>query len=280
MSAGDRARRHTRYFLEWARAASPVYLAADVDVTRIRRHREQAGRRYSYVSYLLYAAGRVLPAHPRAGAVAQGGRLRPRTAALPGTAAKLALDRTTAGGERVVLTAVLPDIDRLELDDVQDFVDRCRTAAPDELPGARGLRRLDALPPLLGRLAFRLGVRRPADRLRLLGSFAVSSLGHRAVDDFHGYGGTAVTFCVTRVADRPLVRDGRITVAPVMRLGLTFDHRVLDGAAAADVLDSVVTRLEDWHELSPGTPGSADGGGGAAPARAGDRTRGAVAPGA
>jgi pyruvate/2-oxoglutarate dehydrogenase complex dihydrolipoamide acyltransferase (E2) component len=40
------------------------------------------------------------------------------------------------------------------------------------------------------------------------------------------------------------VREGRIVVAPVLRLSLAFDHRVIDGAEAADVLTEVKEALE------------------------------------
>ncbi|MFF3691142.1 2-oxo acid dehydrogenase subunit E2 [Streptomyces sp. NPDC002187] len=284
-SGGDRARRHTRYFLAWARSAAPVHLGADVDMTRVEEHRaaeRAAGRRVSVVSFLLYAAGRVLATHPEARRLARGG-LWPRTVALPGAAggvaAKLALDRRGPGGERVVLTAVLPRTDTAALTEIQDAVDRCRRSGPPEPSGAAAVRLLNQLPPPIGQLAFRLGVRAPAARERRLGTFAVSSLGHRAVDVFHSYGGTAVTFCVGRVTDRAVVRDGHLAAAPVMRLGLTFDHRVLDGAAAADVLDGVVKRLEDWHGDLSGTRGEPRDGAGIRPARTGDRPRGPLGTG-
>jgi pyruvate/2-oxoglutarate dehydrogenase complex dihydrolipoamide acyltransferase (E2) component len=257
----DRARRHTRYFLDWSRSAAPVHLAADIDMTAVQRHRSEAaarGRRYSVVSYLLRAGAQAMAAHPEANAAAFGA-LRPRVARYREVNAKLALDRHL-DGRRVVLTTVLPGIDRLDLDAVQDRVDHCRDADPAAVPGAAGARRLRRLPAPLGRLVFRLAVARPARRPTLLGTFAVSSLGHSRADAFHSYGGTAVTLSAARIADRPVVRNGRVTTAPIMRVGLTFDHRVLDGAAAAELLDDLVTLLEACHvDLPRSTLGNGRG---------------------
>ena len=47
-----------------------------------------------------------------------------------------------------------------------------------------------------------------------------------------------------RVADRPVVRDGRVEVAKVGYVSLTFDHRVVDGARAAAFGLSVIERLQ------------------------------------
>jgi pyruvate/2-oxoglutarate dehydrogenase complex dihydrolipoamide acyltransferase (E2) component len=49
---------------------------------------------------------------------------------------------------------------------------------------------------------------------------------------------------VGRVAERPVVRDGSVTVAPMGHIALTFDHRVVDGARAAAFGLDVISRLE------------------------------------
>jgi pyruvate dehydrogenase E2 component (dihydrolipoyllysine-residue acetyltransferase) len=47
-----------------------------------------------------------------------------------------------------------------------------------------------------------------------------------------------------RIADRPVVRDGEIVVRPIGYVALTFDHRVVDGARAAEFGLAVLRRLE------------------------------------
>jgi pyruvate dehydrogenase E2 component (dihydrolipoamide acetyltransferase) len=49
---------------------------------------------------------------------------------------------------------------------------------------------------------------------------------------------------VGRVADRPVVRDGQVTTAPLGYVSVTFDHRVVDGARAAEFGLAVIRRLE------------------------------------
>jgi pyruvate/2-oxoglutarate dehydrogenase complex dihydrolipoamide acyltransferase (E2) component len=49
---------------------------------------------------------------------------------------------------------------------------------------------------------------------------------------------------IGRIADRPVVRDGEIVVRPIGHLALTFDHRVVDGARAAEFGLAVLRRLE------------------------------------
>jgi pyruvate dehydrogenase E2 component (dihydrolipoamide acetyltransferase) len=49
---------------------------------------------------------------------------------------------------------------------------------------------------------------------------------------------------VGRVAERPVVRDGELAVAPIGHVALTFDHRVVDGARAAEFGLAVIRRIE------------------------------------
>ncbi|MFI6345323.1 2-oxo acid dehydrogenase subunit E2 [Streptomyces sp. NPDC050560] len=228
-----------------------MHLDTEIDMTRIVRHRAAArerGARYSVVSYLLHATGRVLARHPAANAVMAGrsGRWRaPRVVTFGSVTAKLALDRPV-DGERTVLSALLPGLETASLDAVQERVDRYRGRDAAELPEFAGVRKLGRVPNPLGRVAFAAVLRDARRRPGVFGTVSVSSLGHRAVDGFHSAGGTAVTLCAGRVTDRPVVRDGRIEVAPVLRLGLTFDHRVIDGATAADVLGDLKHTMEDF----------------------------------
>jgi pyruvate dehydrogenase E2 component (dihydrolipoamide acetyltransferase) len=50
---------------------------------------------------------------------------------------------------------------------------------------------------------------------------------------------------IGRIGPRPVVRDGEIAVRAVGTIGVTFDHRVVDGARAAEFGLAVIRRLED-----------------------------------
>jgi len=247
-----RERRHTLHFLRYARAAAPVYLDSEVDMSAIRRHREDGradGRPLSWVSYVLHAAGRVLAAHPDANA-ALCGRLRPRIVRYDRVHAKLAFDKSL-NGVRMVLAGQIRDVHTATLPAIQDRIDQLRDGDPARMREFDGLRLLHRLPPLLGAAAFRSVAHSARKRTDVLGTLAVTSLGHRPVDGFHSHGGTAITLGVGRVKDRPVARDGEVVIAPVMRLSLAFDHRIVDGAAAADVLGDLVGALESFAGDAP-----------------------------
>jgi pyruvate/2-oxoglutarate dehydrogenase complex dihydrolipoamide acyltransferase (E2) component len=49
---------------------------------------------------------------------------------------------------------------------------------------------------------------------------------------------------IGRITARPVVRDGEIVAAPIGYVSVTFDHRVVDGARAAEFGLAVIRRLE------------------------------------
>jgi pyruvate/2-oxoglutarate dehydrogenase complex dihydrolipoamide acyltransferase (E2) component len=252
-----RQRRHTLFFLDEIRSFAPVFLDTEIDMTAVRAHQaaaRTAGHRYSVVSYVLRAAGRALAAHPEANAAIRG-HLNPKVARYPSVSGKLTLDKTL-DGQRVVLAAVVGGLETAGLDTIQRQVDHYRDGDPEQMPEFANIRKLHRAPWLLGRTVFRLGVRPLRRRGTAFGTFAVTSLGHRPVDGFYSVGGTTLTLGVGRTEDRPVVRDGQVTIAPVMRLSVTFDHRVVDGADAADLVADIKTALEAEPE-APGETAAA-----------------------
>jgi pyruvate/2-oxoglutarate dehydrogenase complex dihydrolipoamide acyltransferase (E2) component len=250
-----RERRHTLHFLQEIRQSAPVFLDTVVDMTRVLAHRAAAraqDRKYSVVSYYLYAAARVLSRHPEANAAIRG-RWRPRVMKYLAVDGKLTLDKTL-GGQRVVLSAILPDLGHASLDDIQRQVDRFRDCDPAGLPEFAGARLMHRLPVPVGSVLYRLAVRPLRRRAEIMGTVAITSLGHAAVDGFYSVGGTTITLGIGRTIDRPAARDGQLVIAPTARLSLTFDHRVIDGAEAAAVL----TEINDLLESFPAGSGSAE----------------------
>jgi pyruvate/2-oxoglutarate dehydrogenase complex dihydrolipoamide acyltransferase (E2) component len=57
--------------------------------------------------------------------------------------------------------------------------------------------------------------------------------------------GTCAVLGVGRAVDRPVARDGRVEVAPVMPLSFSFDHRIADGGAGRRFMSMVVENLGD-----------------------------------
>lgn len=79
------------------------------------------------------------------------------------------------------------------------------------------------------------------------GTFTVTNLGAYDVDGFTPIINPPQVgiMGVGRVVSKPVIRQGQVAQGEMMFLSLTFDHRVVDGAPAAQFLQSVKGYLED-----------------------------------
>ncbi|SDJ04538.1 dihydrolipoamide acetyltransferase family protein [Salimicrobium halophilum] len=50
---------------------------------------------------------------------------------------------------------------------------------------------------------------------------------------------------IGRIAEKPMVRDGEVVIAPVLAISLSFDHRIIDGATAQHAMNNIKRLLND-----------------------------------
>lgn len=82
------------------------------------------------------------------------------------------------------------------------------------------------------------------------GSFSISNLGMYGVDEFSAILNPpqAGILAVSAAKQQPVVNDGQLAVGTVMTVTLSADHRVIDGAVAAEWMAAFVRRVE--HPVS------------------------------
>ena len=78
------------------------------------------------------------------------------------------------------------------------------------------------------------------------GTFTISNLGTYGIDHFTAVINPpeAAILAVGAATEEAVVRDGQLTVATTLKLTLSIDHRVLDGATAATFQRDLVRLLE------------------------------------
>lgn len=203
--------------------AAQVTLTTEVDMTETVRMREQllpeiektGGNRVSYTDILVKVAARALRDFPRLNATLRGDYIELVRAINVGVA--------VAAGNGLVVP-VVHRADTLSLTEIcariKDLVDRARRGKllPDDMQG---------------------------------GTFTVSNLGMYEIDAFTPIINTpeAAILGVGRMVQKPVVVRGEIVVRWMMYLSLTFDHRLVDGAPAAEFLRRVKRLLENPYTL-------------------------------
>ncbi|MCL6283095.1 pyruvate dehydrogenase complex dihydrolipoamide acetyltransferase [Ruegeria sp. 2012CJ41-6] len=110
------------------------------------------------------------------------------------------------------------------------------------------MKSLSALSAEMKDLAARARDRKLAPHEYQGGSFAISNLGMFGIDNFDAIVNPphAGILAVGTGVKKPVVgEDGELTVATVMSVTMSVDHRVIDGALGAQLLQAIVDNLEN-----------------------------------
>jgi pyruvate dehydrogenase E2 component (dihydrolipoamide acetyltransferase) len=86
-------------------------------------------------------------------------------------------------------------------------------------------------------------------------TFTISNMGMLDVENFTAIinTGESAILAVSSTMKKPVVRDDKIVVRSIMKMTLSADHRIIDGAMAAKFANAVKQKLEDlelWKRLT------------------------------
>lgn len=87
------------------------------------------------------------------------------------------------------------------------------------------------------------------------GTFTISNMGMLDVENFTAIinPGESAILAVSSTLQKPVVRDGQVVVRSILKMTLSADHRLIDGAMAARFINAVKQKLEDielWKLLT------------------------------
>jgi pyruvate dehydrogenase E2 component (dihydrolipoamide acetyltransferase) len=86
-------------------------------------------------------------------------------------------------------------------------------------------------------------------------TFTISNMGMLNVENFTAIinPGESAILAVSSVLPKPVVRDGKVVVRSIMKMTLSSDHRIIDGAMAARFVNAIKQKLENlelWKLLT------------------------------
>jgi len=206
-----------------AQSKAPVphfYLTLDADMTRGQELRASLNAHdqnlnLSFTDIVIKACALTLPKHPYVNASFAGDKIQFHREVHMGIAVAL---------EDGLITPVLRDVHRKTLPQIareaRDLAERARNRKlkADEISGA---------------------------------TFTISNLGMFGIEEFSAIivPPEAAILAVGAIQEAPTAEEGRVTVRPRMRLTLSCDHRVIDGATGARFLADLKKLLEAPYPL-------------------------------
>ncbi|MFA9557768.1 2-oxo acid dehydrogenase subunit E2 [Evansella sp. AB-rgal1] len=242
-------RAHTFYFLKYARNYPTVHINTSIDMTAIINSRnkllEEKGMKYSYITFLIEKIGTVIQRYPQAKSAVKG-MILPKVAYYEETHAKITIDKNI-NGTRAVVSGLIQNVDQLSIHSIQEKVTYFRDSSFDDMEEFEPIRRLQSLPLMLGQIVYNKFINSFTKREHLLGTYSITSFGHRPIDFAYPVISSTLSFGVGRMKDTPVVIQDEVVIRPMLGVTLSFDHRALDGATASDILSDVKNELECYQ---------------------------------
>jgi pyruvate dehydrogenase E2 component (dihydrolipoamide acetyltransferase) len=84
-------------------------------------------------------------------------------------------------------------------------------------------------------------------------TFTISNMGMLDVENFTAIinPGESAILAVSSTVSKPVVRDGQVVIRSIMKMTLSSDHRIIDGAMAARFVNAVKSKLENLEVWKP-----------------------------
>ena len=199
--------------------APHFYVTVEVDMDPAMTFRDQINNikeiKLSFTDIVIKAAAEALMKHPQVNATYLGDKMRQFHYAHIGVA--VAMDEG-------LVTPIVRNCEQKRLDQIngelRDLVERARTRKlkPDEYMGA---------------------------------TFTISNLGMFGIDEFSAIVNPpeGAILAVGTIVEKPVVKNGQIVIGHTMKVTLSSDHRIIDGAIAARFMQDLKKILENPASL-------------------------------
>lgn len=244
-------REHTWGFLKYARQFSPILISTEVDLSKIQKLFKSCQNNICKVGYTSMVVKSAADSINQSGIGNLSIRQYPtkRIITFKSLSAKVTVEREV-DGIPVVFPGLIENVDQLTVLEIEQILRYYSETPIGEIPLFKKILRMDRYPAFIRNIWIKTTALRTEGLHKLLGSFTVTSLGKYGIDVFFPLIASTITLGVGAVKDRPVVKTGKIVIHPVITLNLIFDHRVVDGANAARLLEMIRKRLETGDYLN------------------------------
>lgn len=249
----------------WRAPQDPkVYGTLEIDVTEtndfVRSLRREGGPKVTITHMVGHAIALAIRERPDANAIIRLGSLYKRESI------DVFFQVAFEGGEDLNGHKVIAADEKGVLGIARELEEGARAVREKKARAVTDAKKFSNVPPLLTGFAMRLGAFAHYDLGLDMRRFGVpwDGFGSVMITNVGGFGlatGLAPLLPFSRcplllllgeIRERPVVRDGAIVARPILPIGVTFDHRLIDGYQASKMATRFVQIMEQPRENLPG----------------------------
>jgi pyruvate dehydrogenase E2 component (dihydrolipoamide acetyltransferase) len=145
----------------------------------------------------------------------------------------------------VVLIPIIKEVNKKSIGAISSEIKHLAELSFDEMPQIKLIKLMNRYPDFLKYLTLRMICQSAKLYNFFFGTVGVTNLGKFGITYFYPLWINATVFGIGTIEEKPVVKNGTITTAHMLYLTIAFNHRILDGSAASEILAAVKRTIED-----------------------------------
>ena len=229
-------------YIHLASRINPPFICIEADAQWLMRCCFQY--HFSYTSVLLKILAHVQKKHPIMNAILARDIIRKKIFLPDSVDISVAIEKTHKG-RTVVLIPVVREVNTKSIEDISSEIKYLSTIPFDKMPNIRWIKLLNLDLDFLKYLTMRVICQFPRLYNLFFGTIGFTNLGKYGITHFYPLWINTTVFGFGTIEEKPVVRNGQITIAPMIYMTIAFNHRILDGSTASEILAEVKRTIED-----------------------------------
>ncbi len=229
-------------FIHVASRINPPFICIEADARWLMDFCSR--NKVTYTPVLLKIIAHVQKKHPIMNAILARDIIRKKIFLPDDVDISVAMEKKHRGGT-VVLIPIIRQVNKKSIKAISAEIKHLSELPFDEMPQIKLIKLLNRYPDFLKYLTMRMLCQSAKLYNLFFGTVGFSNLGKFGITHFYPLWINATVFAIGTIEEKPVVRDGTVTTAHMLYLTIAFDHRILDGSAASEILAEVKRTIED-----------------------------------
>lgn len=235
-------------YIHLASRINPPFICIEADARSLMEFCSKHS--FSYTPILLKIIAHVQQKYPIMNAILARDIVRKKIFLPESVDISIAMEKKHKG-RNIILIPVIREVNAKSIEDISSEIKYLSKLPFDKMPNIKWIKSMNLDPDFLKYLKMRVICHFPKLYNFFFGTIGFSNLGKYGVTHFYPLWINATVFGIGTIEEKPVVRNGHITIASMLHMTIAFNHRILDGSTASEILAEVKRTIEDenFYEL-------------------------------
>lgn len=229
-------------YIHLASRINPPFICIEADARWLMEFCSQ--HHFTYTPVLLKIIAHVQKKYPIMNAILARDIIRKKIFLPEGVDISIAMEKKHKG-RTIVLIPVIREVNTKSIENISSEIKYLSKLPFDKMPNIKWIKLLNLDPDFLKYVTMRVICQYPRLYNFFFGTIGFTNLGKYGITHFYPLWINATVFGIGTIEEKPVARNGHITIAPMLYMTIAFNHRILDGSTASEILAEVKRTIED-----------------------------------